>query len=64
LLLVDPKNSAEIRIALNRILTEKSLADTLIANGSNVVRMHTWQNTAKAYDGLYRRLASVEMGRP
>jgi hypothetical protein len=26
--------------------------------------MHTWQHAAMAYDGLYRRLVSAEMGRP
>jgi glycosyltransferase involved in cell wall biosynthesis len=64
LLLVDPKNTEEVRVALHRILTDKALADALIANGADVVRMHTWQHAAMAYDGLYHRLASAAMGRP
>jgi UDP-glucose:(heptosyl)LPS alpha-1,3-glucosyltransferase len=64
LLLVDPNNAEEVRTALHRILSDKALADALIANAADVVRMHTWQHAAMAYDGLYRRLVSAEMGRP
>jgi len=64
LLLVDPNNAEEVRTALHRILSDKALADALIANAAEVVRMHTWQHAAMTYDGLYRRLVSAAMGRP
>ena len=64
MLLDDPKNAEEVRVTLSRILADQALADTLIANGADVVRMQTWQQAAMAYDRLYRYLASAAMGRP
>lgn len=64
LLLDDPKNSEEVRVALNRILADKTFADTLTANAVDVVHRHTWQHAAMAYDGLYRRLAPAVIGPP
>lgn len=64
LLVADPKNAEAVCTALHRVLSDTLLADVLTNNAAAVVDMHTWQHAAKAYDALYRRLASAALEQP
>ena len=46
-LLVNPFNAGELAIALDSLLTNEQLRNTLISHGREVAKHYTWQKTAK-----------------
>ena len=48
-LLVNPHKTEEIAAAMERILTEKGLRDSLIKKGYEQMKKFSWENTARGY---------------
>ena len=68
-LLVRPGDSAALARGINRILTERRLRDTCVANGSRVAAQHDWAVLAAEYADVYQsvlrhRGARVPVERP
>ncbi len=54
-LLFDPQDQAQITTAIERLLGDQPLRDTLIARGTAQVKQFTWQATAKGVIECYAR---------
>lgn len=57
-LTVDPLDTEAIGDALQRVLTDRALADNLRARGRERARQFTWEKTARATLAVYEKVAS------
>jgi len=63
-LVVDPRNEREIAAALDRMLRDPALRNTLVARGRTLAARHSWAAAAGATLDVLRRVASGQSARP
>ncbi len=56
-LLVEPTDEGALASALDRVLTDEPTRTELVARGRDRARSYSWDATARAFAGCYRRLA-------
>ncbi|MGR8979158.1 MAG: glycosyltransferase [Gammaproteobacteria bacterium] len=54
-LLVNPNNPADLKNAIERLLNDRKLRDSLVLEGKNCVQNYDWAVIADKFCGLYRR---------
>lgn len=54
-LLVDPNNPADLKKAIERLLNDRALRDSLASQGKNYVQDYDWTAIADKFCGMYRR---------
>jgi glycosyltransferase involved in cell wall biosynthesis len=57
-MLFDPLNSAALADCLQRMLSSQDISAKLISSGYENVAKFSWDNTARQYEDLFRRLLS------
>ena len=55
LLLTQPQNAAMLTTALQRVLNDSVMADSLAQEGLAFAQQHTWDTAARAYEAVYYR---------
>ena len=58
-LLVEPTDETQLADAITQLLTDDATRRELIARGRDRVREYSWEDTALAFAGCYRRLAEA-----
>lgn len=60
-LLVDPRSPSEIAQAIERLLTNRDLATTLVQRGRTRARQFTWDRTADQTKAFFERVCGAEV---
>lgn len=58
-LLAQPQNAAMLTTALQRVLNDSVMADSLAQEGLAFAQQHTWDTAARAYEAVYYRFWAV-----
>jgi glycosyltransferase involved in cell wall biosynthesis len=61
-LLFDPQSLEAMADAIRTMLCDAELRDSLRARGSARAQLFTWEQTARTYRALYRKIAGRELG--